>query len=342
MLATRASLPFSIYGDGKPFDSSRSLPKFLTNKPSSNSISFSPRSVCGARSFALYAATSQSESETVQASEEGNPKAEAKAEAKVEEAKADEEEKYEEYEVELEKPIGLQFYKGVDGGVYIKAIAPGGNADKTKKFTVGDKVLATSAVFGNEIWPAAAYGQTMYAIRQRIGTLYMRVQKRYGKIEDTVMDEKAIIAAERNSGVISDRVRQIQMQNAMRKMELKKKREMELKEGLKLYKDGRYEDALEMFESVLGSKPELNEVAVTSYNVACCYSRLNQVEAGLSALEDAMKAGFENYKKIRNDPDLANLRASEKFKPLLDKYDEPFINENAINALKSLFGFNKK
>lgn len=54
-----------------------------------------------------------------------------------------EEEKYEEYEVEIEKPYGLKFVKGRDGGTYIDAIAPGGSADQTNMFTVGDKVLAT-------------------------------------------------------------------------------------------------------------------------------------------------------------------------------------------------------
>lgn len=45
---------------------------------------------------------------------------------------------------------------------------------------------------------------------------------------------------------------------------------------------------------------------------------------------------------IRNDPDLASVRASEEFEPLMKKFDESFINENAINAIKSLFGiFNK-
>ena len=34
---------------------------------------------------------------------------------------------------------------------------------------------------------------------------------------------------------------------------------------------------MEKFESVLGSKPELDEASVASYNVACCYSKLNQV-----------------------------------------------------------------
>ncbi|KAK1271564.1 hypothetical protein QJS04_geneDACA013025 [Acorus gramineus] len=250
---------------------------------------------------------------------------------------------FEEYEVELDKPYGLKFVKGRDGRTYIDAIAPGGTAAKSNMFTVGDKVIATSAVFGTEIWPAAEYGRTMYTIRQRIGPLLMKMQKRYGKLEDIgELTEKEIIRAERNSGVISNRVREIQMQNYMRKMEQKKGRENDLREGLKLYRDGKYEEALEKFESVLGSKPESNEASVASYNVACCYSKLNQVQAGLSALEDAMQAGYEDYKRIRTDPDLATLRTSEEFEPLLKKYDESFINENALNAIKSLFGFNKK
>ncbi|KAI3724206.1 hypothetical protein L2E82_35976 [Cichorium intybus] len=35
-------------------------------------------------------------------------------------------------------------------------------------FTVGDKVVATSAVFGIEMWPAAEYGRTMYTIRSSV------------------------------------------------------------------------------------------------------------------------------------------------------------------------------
>lgn len=50
---------------------------------------------------------------------------------------------YEEYEVELQQPYGLKFAKGRDGGTYIDAIAPGGFADKTGLFTVGDRVIAT-------------------------------------------------------------------------------------------------------------------------------------------------------------------------------------------------------
>ncbi|OAY68282.1 hypothetical protein ACMD2_03403, partial [Ananas comosus] len=307
-----------------------------------------------------------------------------------EEEEEEEEEEYEEYEVELEKPYGLRFVKGRDGGTYIDAIAPGSAADKTGMFAVGDKVLATSAVFGTEIWPAAEYGRTMYTIRQRIGPLLMKMQRRYGKPADaSELTEKEIIRGERNAGVISNKVREIQMQNYKRKMEQKKQREEDLREGLKLYKDAKYEEALEKFESVLGSRLEPEEASVASYNVACCYSKLNQVEAALSALEDAMEAGYEDFKldyffftdmaslnsfllsevlvvmrwlnslpsicnlgftniylfsqRIRSDPDLANLRASKEFEPLMKKFDESFINENAINAIKSIFGiFNKK
>ncbi|KAI4381291.1 hypothetical protein MLD38_007375 [Melastoma candidum] len=273
----------------------------------------------------------------VKASEKGS------AAAAAAEGEEDEEEKYEEYEVEIEQPYGLKFAKGSDGGTYIDAIAPGGSADKTGMFEVGDKVIATSAVFGTEIWPAAEYGRTMYTIRQRIGPLLMKMEKRYGKIENTGdLTEKEIIRAERNSGFISNRVREIQLQNARRKKEQKERRERDLREGLQLYRAGKYEEALERFESVLGSKPDEVEASVTSYNVACCYSKLNQIQAGLSALEDALEAGFEDFKRIRSDPDLENVRSSDGFDPLLKKYDESFINENAINAIKSLFGFNKK
>ncbi|XP_059628756.1 protein MET1, chloroplastic [Cornus florida] len=254
-----------------------------------------------------------------------------------------EKEEKEEYEVELDQPYGLKFVKGRDGGTYIDAIATGGSADKSGKFTVGDKVLATSAVFGTEIWPAAEYGRTMYTIRQRIGPLLMKMQKRYGKIDEPgELTEKEIIRAERNSGVISNKVREIQMQNYLRKKEQKELRETDLREGLQLYKNAKYEEALLKFESVLGSKPDFNEASVASYNVACCYSKLNQIQAGLSALKDAMESGFEDFKRIRTDPDLANIRTSEEFEPLLKRFDESFINENAINAIKSLFGFNKK
>jgi hypothetical protein len=98
-----------------------------------------------------------------------------------------------------------------------------------------------------------------------------------------------------------------------------------------------------------------------------------QLQGALSALEDALKAGYEDFKvtresffffgrmenpeiiksdthhitfdllqRIRTDPDLVNLRKTEELDRMLKNYDESFINENAINAIKSLFGLGKK
>ena len=130
----------------------------------------------GARRAQLDAAV------VVRASSEAKAAAETKSGGSGGEGAEEEERPYEEYEVTILKPYGLKFTKGRDGGTYIEAILPGGAADVTGQFEVGDKVLATSAVFGEEIWPAKGYGQTMYSIRQRVGPLYLKMERRFGKI----------------------------------------------------------------------------------------------------------------------------------------------------------------
>ena len=44
-----------------------------------------------------------------------------------------------------------------------------------------------------------------------------------------------------------------------------------------VFRSSKFEEALGKFETVLGLKPEAREAAVASYNVACCYSKLDQV-----------------------------------------------------------------
>jgi hypothetical protein len=95
--------------------------------------------------------------------------------------------------------------------------------------------MTCSAVFGNEMWPAAEYGRTMYTVRQRIGTLAIKMEKRYGVREDRGVSAE-VLSAERNAGSIGEGIREIQVQNYLRKMELKKQREEELAAGLELYK----------------------------------------------------------------------------------------------------------
>lgn len=54
----------------------------------------------------------------------------------------------------------------------------------------------------------------------------------------------------------------------------------------------------------------------------CCLPCV-QVDEGLKSLDMAMNCGFEDYEKVRSDKNLANLRTSPKFEPLVEKYDEP-------------------
>lgn len=68
-------------------------------------------------------------------------------------------------------------------------------------------------------------------------------------------------------------------------------------------------------------------------------SSMLQVDAGLDALQAALKAGFEQYGKIRTDPNLEKVRTSPRFEPMVDQYDEPVISRGAIRYVLSAVGF---
>jgi tetratricopeptide (TPR) repeat protein len=49
------------------------------------------------------------------------------------------------------------------------------------------------------------------------------------------------------------------------------------------------------------------------YNLACAYSLKGERDAGLEWLEKAVNNGFDNPEKLRNDPDINNLRSDARF-----------------------------
>ena len=49
------------------------------------------------------------------------------------------------------------------------------------------------------------------------------------------------------------------------------------------------------------------------YNLACAYSLQGNRDAGIEWLEKAVNAGFDGPEKLRNDPDINNLRADPRF-----------------------------
>eukprot|EP00274_Cyanoptyche_gloeocystis_P002059 CAMPEP_0196656982 /NCGR_PEP_ID=MMETSP1086-20130531/20941_1 /TAXON_ID=77921 /ORGANISM="Cyanoptyche gloeocystis , Strain SAG4.97" /LENGTH=167 /DNA_ID=CAMNT_0041989941 /DNA_START=78 /DNA_END=581 /DNA_ORIENTATION=+ len=75
----------------------------------------------------------------------------------------------EEIFVELPKPLGIVFEEGPDGRVYVAEVQEGGNAEKDGRVNVGDRIKATSATFGDEMWDSQSsdFGRVLAAIKTR-------------------------------------------------------------------------------------------------------------------------------------------------------------------------------
>ncbi|KAK9918691.1 hypothetical protein WJX75_006025 [Coccomyxa subellipsoidea] len=117
--------------------------------------------------------------------------------------------------------------------------------------------------------------------------------------------------------------------------------------GLDLYNSGQYETALGVFEKAMNlpgtgikqfrDKPPAisnGEKQAALYNIACCQSRLGQVEAGLMSLAGALGAGYEDYQQLREDPDLEAVRGDKRFEVLISKFNRSNSNGFFGNFLK--------
>lgn len=253
----------------------------------------------------------------------------------------------------MPKPLGFKYARGQDGGAYIIESNPKlGNIDP--RVQPGDKIVEISASFGSEVWKAENFGQIMYAIRTRSGTVYMKIKRNFGDM--SALEDDGLDAAEkqwkkeRAGGNYGAGTKEIQARNYVQRKENERKRREMFDDALAKFKENDIQGALVEFENIIAMEPR-NFVGdnfsrntpiykITQYNIACCYSMLNQVEEALKSLDAAMGAGFDNFDQIRRDKNLAGVRASPKFQPLIERYDEPVINWNAV---KATFGFfNKK
>jgi len=122
--------------------------------------------------------------------------------------------------------------------------------------------------------------------------------------------------------------------------------------GLRLMQQGKHEDALEVFKNALklpGSRMDIMrtktlnvspvggsfggstgetvqtldefEAQAAHYNIACAFSKLDRSKEAVRSLENAFKAGFDNYATARADPDLATMQRSKEFEILMEQYD---------------------
>ena len=253
------------------------------------------------------------------------------------------------YELTLPKPLGVKFARGNDGGAYVAFVPPEPEYDA---FEIGDKIVQVSASFGDEIWDADQYGQVVYAIKNRNGDIYLKMRKMNGDLSAFEQNEKSSqMAAERAGGNYGAGTKEQQMQNYSKKKELEVQRLDMFDEAIALYNKDDFDGALIVFEEVAALEPKnymsdnfemATEIyKVAEYNIACCFSKLGQTDNALDALKKCMAAGWTDYKKIRSDKSLENVQKADGFKELMDKFDEPLINDNAVKFIKGIFGGGK-
>ncbi|CAI7786252.1 unnamed protein product [Closterium sp. NIES-53] len=85
------------------------------------------------------------------------------------------------YEVEVDKPLGLTLGDKPGGGVQISGVAPGSNAAKAG-IKAGDQVVYTSSFFGDELWPSDNLGFTRTAVNAKPDSVYF-VLARYVQVD---------------------------------------------------------------------------------------------------------------------------------------------------------------
>jgi tetratricopeptide (TPR) repeat protein len=62
------------------------------------------------------------------------------------------------------------------------------------------------------------------------------------------------------------------------------------------------------------SKPDAN------YNLACLLSVSQRLDLAIDSLDMALRHGFSDVERLRNDPDLNNLRKTKEFRITLEKH----------------------
>ena len=84
--------------------------------------------------------------------------------------------------------------------------------------------------------------------------------------------------------------------------------------GIELAQMGRIDEAKAEVKKALELSPG---DPLMLYNAACCYSRIGETQAALSALKESVAAGLEDYDWIKTDPDFNNIRTEPEYLQLM-------------------------
>jgi tetratricopeptide (TPR) repeat protein len=90
--------------------------------------------------------------------------------------------------------------------------------------------------------------------------------------------------------------------------------------GNRYLTEGKYDKAETEYRKALRIAPR-NSVA--AYNMACAYSLKKDLDNALDWLEKCVQYGFDDFKWMREDPDLKNLHEMPRFKEILRRRGKP-------------------
>lgn len=85
--------------------------------------------------------------------------------------------------------------------------------------------------------------------------------------------------------------------------------------GVRLYKNGDYEHAIDAFEEALDIEPGS---PAALFNLACCYSMMNEARAAYDYLSLAIENGFTDFQKLETHQALAYLRDRSDYQTFVD------------------------
>ena len=80
---------------------------------------------------------------------------------------------------------------------------------------------------------------------------------------------------------------------------------------------GLYEKGLEVDLRIAQLR---GEDPLTWYNLACSYSLMKRVDESMEALRRSIELGYTDLGYLQKDPDLINLRQSEKYRQFLESF----------------------
>ena len=75
-----------------------------------------------------------------------------------------------------------------------------------------------------------------------------------------------------------------------------------------------YDKSLPLFVRITDIDPDRPG---TYYNIACMYSKKQNIAASIGWLKQAIKIGYNNWDQIKTDKDLENIRGSSYYKELI-------------------------